>query len=607
MAAGDTIEKLKRKTRSGSAEDRLEAQLELAVLYNQQKRKEAFAMAADVLEKAIKSDNKNFIARAHLQLAIYFCRTQTNSFSSLNHCSKALSMREHFTLRREVAEIFKTVGVNYYYLGEMQKAQESYKNALEILLGISKKTDFEIKDIADIYYNLAILNRSAESLHLRKEYLEQAQNFYEQIGYENGVARCYDGMGVYYFYLKNKRESFGYLQKALDMMEALKDADGINLVCNNIGTLKIQQGDYEEGFKFLFRSLEMRKKSGNKISTAICYINIGNAYIQQKKYKDALRNLTEAEKILRLAKSKVELSSAIFSLASCYRAVGDYKKACAYQEEYINLREELHNYELEKAYDDTSARFSMEITEKDALIDRLQNFEIANYIHRLEMSNDELRQFAHAASHDLKEPLRTITSFVNLLEKHCEQKIDATGREYLNYIVSATKRLDLLVKDILDLSKVNRDEFEPQEVDLNETLKQVVKDLGKEIAEKKAKIKVGKLPLVMADPLQMFQLFLNLLSNAIKYNESAAPTVSVKASKSKGAYTIAVSDNGIGIPEEYQDKVFEIFQRLHPREKYSGTGIGLTLCKRIVERHKGKIWFERNYPKGSVFYVTLPS
>lgn len=601
------IAKLKLKAKTGKPVERLEAQLELSLHYNQLKRREAFTCAKEVLEKAIKSGNKVLVARAHLQLAIYFCRTRINTFSSLNHCSKALSMREFFTLRREVAEIYKTVGVNYYYLGEMQKAQENYKNALDILLGIRKKTEFEIKDIADIYYNLAILNRSAESLHLRKEYLEQAQNFYEQIGYQNGIARCYDGMGVYHFYLNNKRKSFEFLQKALHKMEELKDADGVNLVCNNIGTLKIQQGDYREGFEFLFRSLELRKRSGNKVSTAVCYINIGNAYVQQKKYKEALRHLMEAEKLLRASKSKVELSSVVYSLAACYRALNDFKKACDYQDEYIALREELHNYELEKAYDDTSARFSMELTEKDALIDRLQNFEIANYIHRLEMSNDELRQFAHAASHDLKEPLRTITSFVNLLERHCESKIDDTGREYLEYIVSATKRMDGLVKDILDLSRVNRDEYEPQEVNLNETLKEVRKDLNKVLSDRKVHVIAGKMPTLMADRSQMFQLFLNLISNAVKYNESKEPELIIKARRNGANYVISFADNGIGIAEEYREKVFEIFQRLHPREKYSGTGIGLTLCKRIVERHKGKIWVEKNGSKGSVFYVSLPA
>ncbi len=167
--------------------------------------------------------------------------------------------------------------------------------------------------------------------------------------------------------------------------------------------------------------------------------------------------------------------------------------------------------------------------------------------------------------------------------------------------------MDGLVKDILDLSRVNRDEYEPQEVNLNETLREVRKDLNKVLSDRKVHITASKMPTIMADRSQMFQLFLNLISNAVKYNESKEPDLVIKARRNGANYVISFADNGIGIAEEYREKVFEIFQRLHPREKYSGTGIGLTLCKRIVERHKGKIWVEKNGSKGSVFYVSLPA
>lgn len=596
----------KKKTRSGSSADRLQALLELSAYYNLLKKKEALLYARQALEKAIRWDQKDFIPRAHLQLAMYFCRARINSLTSLNHCFKALALKDDFTDKRELSEVHKTMGINYYYLGETQKSQEAYRQALDLLLSIPDKSAAVYKDIADNFYNLAILNRSAETIHLRRENLQQAMKYYKLANHPSGLARCQDSMGVYYFYLGEKKRSYESLHKALEMFRKLRDSEGMNLVYNNLGTLKIKEGNYDEGLVFLNRSLQMRKKMGHPVSVAICHINIGNAHIEQSRFQEALTHLKEAEKILRKAKSRMELSSALQALTNCYTQLEDFEKALACQGEYLRLREELHRYELEKAYSDTSAHYDLELTEKNAVIDRLQNFEIANYIHRLEMSNTELRQFAHAASHDLKEPLRTIASFVSLLDKQYQNRLDDTGREYLHYITSAAKRMDELVGDLLDLSRINLTELRVAPVNLHTVVEEVVKDLGAMMQDKNVKLVMGKLPVINTDRTQMHQLFMNLISNAVKYNESDTPQITIKAKKEGRRYLLTVADNGIGIPDEYKTKIFELFQRLHHREKYSGTGIGLTISKRIVERHGGKIWVEGNKPNGSVFHILLP-
>ncbi len=601
------LEDLKKATRSAKVSDAICALLHLSELYNKDRNKLAFTYARQALEKSIQFDRKENIGEAHLQLAIYFCRSRTDYITSLNHCEKALQFKAAFKTRRELAEIFKTMGVNYFYLGELRKAQDNYKNALNFLLSIAKKGKEEIKDIADLYYNLAILNRSQETIHLRKEFLEESRKYYEQINMPTGVARCSDGMGVYHFYAGNTKKAMEHLLQAIKMFEEAGDKEGVYLASNNIGTIKIKTGKFNEGLVYLMKSLQLRKKTGNPIPIAISFINIGNALMDKRRFKEAIIHLLDAEKILRKTKSKIELASLMCAMSRCYKHTKDFEQAVACQAEYIELHEELHRYELEKAYNDTTARYDLELMEKNATIDRLKNFEIASYIHRLEISNTELRQFAHAASHDLKEPLRTITSFVNLLEKHCQNKIDPTGREYLDYIITGTKRLEELVKDLLNLSRINLSETPFTDVNLNEVFKDTVSSLATMIAERKAQVNCGKLPIVSADKAQMFQVFLNLITNGIKYNQSKQPLINIRASKSGARITISFSDNGIGIAEQYQSKIFEIFQRLHPREKYSGTGIGLTICKRIVDRHHGKIWVEKNQPKGSVFHISLPA
>lgn len=602
----EKIEQLRKIVRTGNTGSVIRALLQLAEHYNRERDKQAFTNARKALQLAIKTDDKSLIAKAHLQLAIYFCRLRNDYNTSLNHCEKALYFKDMFETRRDLAEIFKTMGVNYYYLTELQKSQESYKNALDLLLSNEDKNNEEIKDIADLYYNLAILNRRAENIHLRKEFLEKAMAYYQQIDNCNGVARCLDGMAVYYFYQNDYKQALAKMKTALSKFEEINDTEGIYLTCNNIGTLKIKQGKFDEGLAYLHRSLDLRKKGRNPVSIAISYINIGNALSDKKRYKEALTNLKHAEKILRDTNSKIELASLLNAMSLCYQRLKQYDKALACQTEYAGLREALHRLEMEKAYNDTIVRYDVELTEKNAIIDRLRNFELASYIHRFEMSNNELKQFAHAASHDLKEPLRTISSFVNLLEKHLKDDMDKTTQEYLGFIVGATHRLDGLVKDMLSLSKIDFSDTPLTEVDLNNTFTAVVESISVWLNERNATVKAGKLPVIIADRMQMFQLFQNLIINAVKYNESKNPQVKISARKNKRLVHLSFADNGIGIPAEYHKKVFELFQRLHPREKYSGTGMGLTLSKKIVSRHRGKIWVEKNKPNGTVFHVSIP-
>ncbi len=240
----------KKRIRTGKPGERLEALLQLSSHYNWLKKKEALLYARQALEKAIKWDQKAFVPRAHLQLAMYFCRARINSLTSLNHCFKALAQKDDFADKRELADVYKTMGIDYYYLGETQKAQEGYKQALELLLSITDKGTAIHKDIADNYYNLAILNRSAETIHLRRENLSQAMRHYKLAEHPSGLARCQDGMGVYYFYLGDKKRSYESLHKALEMFRKLRDNEGVNLVYNNLGTLKIKEGKYKEGLQF---------------------------------------------------------------------------------------------------------------------------------------------------------------------------------------------------------------------------------------------------------------------------------------------------------------------------------------------------------------------
>jgi signal transduction histidine kinase len=224
----------------------------------------------------------------------------------------------------------------------------------------------------------------------------------------------------------------------------------------------------------------------------------------------------------------------------------------------------------------------------------------------LARSNKELGQFAYVASHDLQEPLRMVTSYVQLLARRYRGKLDGDADEFIAFAVNGATRMQQLINDLLTYSRVGTrgKEFEPTDCEI--ILQQSLKNLQIAVEEKQAIVSHDPLPTLMADHVQLGQLFQNLIGNALKFQGAEPPHVHVSANRNGNGWVFSVRDNGIGIALEYAERIFVIFQRLHSLEKYPGTGIGLAVCKKIVERHGGRIWVESDPGKGATFYFTLP-
>jgi PAS domain S-box-containing protein len=225
----------------------------------------------------------------------------------------------------------------------------------------------------------------------------------------------------------------------------------------------------------------------------------------------------------------------------------------------------------------------------------------------LARSNRDLEQFAYVASHDLQEPLRMVTNYVQLLAQRYRGKLDSDAHEFIGFAVDGAIRMWKLINDLLAYSRVGMRAKEVEPTDCETVLNQSVNNLKVAIEENGAVVTHDLLPTVMADNLQLGQLFQNLIGNAIKFRGYEAPRIHVSASRKGNVWTFSVRDNGIGIAPEYAERIFIIFQRLHGRNEYDGTGIGLAICKRIVERHGGSIWAESEVGKGATFYFTLPA
>jgi two-component system, chemotaxis family, CheB/CheR fusion protein len=225
----------------------------------------------------------------------------------------------------------------------------------------------------------------------------------------------------------------------------------------------------------------------------------------------------------------------------------------------------------------------------------------------LQRSNEELEQFAFVASHDLQEPLRMVSTYLQYVEKHAKDKLDSETKRFVDLAVEGALRLKSLVEDLLAFSRLGKGLELAEQVDVKAIVQEAERNLNKVIEESDAEIRVLDLPKLSVDSDRMVQVFQNLIGNAIKYRSEAPPKIEIQSQKQDGEWVFQVKDNGIGIDPQYKEKIFVVFQRLHSdRKKYPGTGIGLAICKKIIEQHRGRIWVESQPSEGSAFYFTIP-
>ncbi|HEY4335394.1 MAG TPA: ATP-binding protein [Puia sp.] len=248
-----------------------------------------------------------------------------------------------------------------------------------------------------------------------------------------------------------------------------------------------------------------------------------------------------------------------------------------------------------------------DVTDRRRLEEQLRrlNTDLAKRATELSASNSELERFAYIASHDLQEPLRMVSSFLQLLQKRYNGQLDGKANQYIHYAVDGAERMKALIMDLLEYSRVGagKESFTP--VDTAVVIREVGEIFHEKIISARAQVEIGTLPVVTGDKVQLTQLFQNLLSNALKYQSDKPPVIRIGAREEAGCWQFSVADNGIGIDPQFFDKIFIIFQRLHNKTDYSGTGIGLAICKKIVERHGGRIWVESLPLQGSTFYFTI--
>lgn len=583
----------------------IEVLLDKIRLLNQQRNPAVKELIDQVAEWAETNQHPIYKIEAMHEKAIFLFWINGTNEEAFNLTQQALSLVNVEQQPMLAARINKTMGMIFYYKGIYLKSQEYYLNALRLMESFPKKNDYMIEELARTYYGLAILHDLSQFDELKKMYLGKALEYALQSGNKGTISRCYNAFAVYYAKRKEFEIALNYYQKSLDLALEVGEQNMLAVCYNNLGSTHVELKQFEKGLEFLYKALELKKIGGKLNAIGFTHIHIGKAYYDWGKYREALENFLEAEKLILAAGTKHEIHTCYDYISKIYSVLNDFESAYEYLKKFIEVSNENQNFDKAAAILDAQTKFELEKKEKEAELLRQKNIEIERYAFRLESSNKELKQFAHIASHDLKEPLRMVGSYVSLLDKKLKGRLTEDETVYMQFVIDGTKRMYSLINDILEISKINM-ESHFREVNLNMVVYEVIQNLAPETLAKADILVQSSLPVVEADRTQMLQLFQNIISNAIKYNKSDRARVEISCRNYQGNHEITIEDNGIGIAPEYREKVFVIFQRLHSRNEFSGTGIGLAICKKIIENMNGKIWVEESRLGGSAFKFILP-
>jgi signal transduction histidine kinase len=471
----------------------------------------------------------------------------------------------------------------------------------------------------------------------------------EEIGSDSYLSSASNNLGDLYSQKGDYERALPYFKKALSLKVKLGQKMGTINTLANIGQLYTEQSRFDSASQYYNRALIMALQVGNKWAIQGLYSGLGDLYHKEGRYEQALLNYRFSLEGAQATQQLANIAKLKKSMAETFAAMGRHDSAFVYLQQYVGLQDTLFNEDMQRQIADMNAKYADKQREAEfqqlksekalqqfqlifAILTSLffvissvalwirfrdkkaantllseQRDEIAQQNHLLRQSVSDLRQFAYVASHDLREPLRTIRSYLQLLKKRYSPHIEQSGQDFIEFAVEGAQRMDRLLRDLLLYSRIGRENQPLVEVDLNEVLEFVAGNLGQQIEENRATLLIEEnLPVVEARETRMVQLFQNLVSNAIKFRREEPPVIRVSGRVQNGFAIISVRDNGIGIDPRFEEKIFTIFQRLHTQEAYEGTGIGLAICKRIAEQQGGEIWFESQLNEGTTFFVKLP-
>ena len=546
-------------------------------------------------------------AEAKVEIANYYTNVLRDYNAALHHALEAHALLGNEYQPFLSANIFKLVGVCYHWTGNFTNAVSNYLQAAKILEIEIPKTREELLLAGSLHYNIILIYQHLAFDEEKFVHLTKAIEFYEKANYKDGIAKCYSLYADYHKDVKHhpqkRKELF---EKALAIFKETNNKVGeLSCICP-LGLVYCEIGETEKGFQLLHSGLQEMEATQIPDYIAAAHNYFARAYRHLKQYEKSIEHYIMVEELLLKNKREVELHDLYEEMALTLAESGDYKSAYDYRLKFGKVKGEWMNFDKATTLHNATMRFAIEKQEREAQLQQQKNEQVQDYIRQLQLSNEELKQIAYVASHDLREPLRMINSYTKLLDKSIAASGTPEAKEYTAVIHSSAKRMYEMIQDMMALSQANAN-ISLQQVDVTEIVSEVQSVLSIIIKHRNAVLTCSPLPIINSDKTLLFQIFQNLIANAIKYNRSQQPIIEIHYQFSNNKHQFEVHDNGIGIPESQREKVFYIFARLHKESEVSGSGIGLAVCKKAVEKLHGKIWIETSHLGGTSIKFYLPN
>lgn len=559
--------------------------------------------------------------------------------------------------KEEQAKVYSLFGAVYETLGGFPQAFEYQLKALE-----NREKMNDLLGIAESLYKIGSL------FYYQKNY-DKALAYYREslVICENNPSisskylfNCLSALGSTYEEMNLGTKSLEYNLRSLDL--AAKNGNDKNraYALINVGENHTNLGNFAKAGACLKEALQLSRSLSIPRAEILSHQRIGELYLRQNRPKEAINALYQAYFLCRATGAKSLMVEVLEMLAQAHEADENYGAANTYLREYAVLKDSLlnetsireislHNtlYEVEKKENEIQLlQKERELLEVRKKADRLTNSGLISSLillfllsvwlsfwmvsqnrsnrtlkqlnarieeqnRKLQSYNEELRQYAYVASHDLQEPLRTIGSFITIIKRRYTDNLDEQAHQYMNFVTDGVSRLQRMLKDLLSYTRIEREKTDFEWVESGEIVQFVISSLQQIIQETSAQITLDEnaLPAVYGNRSRLAQVFQNLIGNAIKFRAEAPPVVEIGCltQPNTAEHIFYVKDNGIGIPEDFREKMFEMFTRLHSKEVYSGSGIGLATCRKIIENHGGRIWAESEPGMGSAMFFTLPA
>lgn len=612
---------------------------------------EAIELSHSALKIANKIDYQIGICYAYNILGTVYDDLGTND-SAYYYFEQAMTLAIREGNQYALSVVKNNFALYYLYAGNYTLALKYFQESLEEI----EAPDYFV-DLKITYNNIGVIHEEQGNLEKAIEYYQKAGDFAVANGDRLFGLLCYG----YIAQIKgNVEDAILHYDEALVISREKEHRLHIGETLFYLGECYLELGEYQQAKQHLTESMEIYSSMELLPDVVEILHAMAEVYETEGNNEQALRRYHEAVELAEQSGHNTALVPAYRALARQYAQLGNYEKAYDYQLQYQELNDNIYdnetkeriaqmenNYELrvskaeqerleaEQAEREVRLRQSTLLAiastlsailvsiiaigiyragqERKALNlkleakvkERTSEYEYVNQ--QLLESNQELERFTYIASHDLKEPLRNITSFINLIERRLENKEEPDLKEYMGYVTTNTRQMYNLIEDVLSFSRITAlDMREIDWVDLNVVMIDVKATLSGMIREKEAELTISDLPRIKAHKTHISMVLKNLIENGLKYNESVRPVVRVNCSEDEEWFYFSVEDNGIGIDPKYHELIFEMFKRMNTREKYEGTGIGLAICKKIVSKYGGDFIVESTEGKGSIFRFTWP-